>query len=881
MSGRGPALYSLLLRMLPRAFRERHGAAMADTFAALHAEAIRAGRGRVARLWLRELWDVVNTGAVLRWRASWLSGSLKATSHGNSPVTEPGRRRTIGNLSDDARLAWRATTRSRGFFALAALTLALGIGATTAMYSVLKPVVLDPLPFPEAERLVTVWRTWGESGAGSNARLALEPEHVQALRGERDVFDAVEEYRATSATLTGLGEPERINTLKVTRGLPSLMGVQPVLGRVFSAEELRDDGVRVALLSHSFWRARFGGRMDVTGSTLEIDGETWTVIGVMPRVAVRPDGEPQAVHVWLPLADTDPNRLTIARLTAGTSLAAAAARADAIVQRDGDGTLVGSARPVLLAGPLHEHLRLLMIAVLLLLGIACVNVANLLLQRGAARHTETALRAALGAGRLRLVRQFLIESVIVAAVGGLLGAALAYAGLRALLALRPVQLEALHAVHIDARVLLFALGIATAAGVLTGLRPALSGSRVDATAALGRAGRTVGGTTRFRWTLVTAEVALSFVLLVGAALVVTSLRELAARDPGYRADGLIAVEVRLPSWRYANEPARASAFEQILDGVRRMPSVTSVSLANGMPPRLSGGWFGHVKVEGRPRETHPSRFNSVEADARFLETLGQPLLAGRGFIDGDASSDLLPVILTESAARRLFPGEPATGRRFHFELPPDHTVIGVVRDIRATGLAEGDSEPLGYWPLRNVRAQMTIVVRVHAEDPQVLLDLRQVVRLTEPDAIVDVATARELLGATIARERFTTMLLSTFAALALLLAAVGLYGVLSQMVVGRTHEFGVRMALGADAGRIHALVLRSGLLATLGGLTVGALLAGAGLRVLRSEVYGLAAQQPTAYGLAAAVLLFVALAAMVGPAARAAGLDPMRAIRVD
>jgi putative ABC transport system permease protein len=451
-----------------------------------------------------------------------------------------------------------------------------------------------------------------------------------------------------------------------------------------------------------------------------------------------------------------------------------------------------------------------------------------------------------------------------------------------LLALSEEQLAALHAVRIDERVLLFCVAVSAAAGVLFGLLPAVRGTRVDATAALGRSVRADGGgSAGVRWTLVTAQVALSFALLVGAALVTASLREMSTRDPGYRADGLISVDIRLPAWRHATPAARQTAFESIVTDVRRTPGVTAVSLADGVPPRVGSGWLGHVHVEGRTRETKPSFMLSGVVDTAYFATIGQPIIAGRGFTAEDVGANRKAAVITESAARRLFPGENAIGRRFGIEGPPEYTVVGVARDIRATGLTDDGSRPLIYSPIDRVAARMTVIARADRTDHRIMLDLRQVVRRTEPDAITEIATVRELLGETIGRERFTTSLLSTFAALALLLAAVGLYGVLSQIVNGRTHEFGVRMALGADRVGIRRLVLRAGLLATFAGLAIGAFLAGAGLRMLRSEVAGLADAQPAAYAAAAAVLIGVALSAMVIPAARAARLDPMQALRAD
>lgn len=873
-----PRLYCILLHLLPRWFRGRHSAAMQDAFAALYVEALRAGSRAILALWWREAWDLLRTGLSLRVGGARRRRAATATL---SPAGPLSRRRLISaiGMRDDLRHAIRALWRRPAFVALAAGTLALGIGSTTAMYSALKAVVLDPLPFREPDRLVELSRVMGSAQA--RALLGLRPEHIATLREQRETFEGLENYWGSTATLTGGHEPERVYALAVSEGLPALLGVGPVLGRSFHTDELSGDGARVVMLSHALWRGRFGGAGDVLGRTMHLDGDPWTIIGVMPRTAMHPSGRSTNVDLWLPLPESNPFRTTIARLAPDVTVEMAAARVDAVVRRSGENPLSGTAELVQKPEMLHGHLRMLMIAVVLLLLVACVNVSHLLLQRAAARSRETAVRLALGAAPGRLIRQSLLDAALLALVGGLAGAALAYGVLHVLPTIVPEQLEMLRHVRIDGGVLLFTLAATAVTGILFGVIPAMHATRARATAALGRHGRGAGtGPTRMGWPLVTLEVALSFALLIGAALVLGSLRDLASRDPGYRADELIAIDVRLPAWRYGEEPLRTAAFQRMVDAARRMPSVRSVSLATGVPPQTGGARFGRLQVEGAERDAEPSIFHSFEVDSAFFRAVGQPLLAGRAFTAGDAGSGLNPVILAESAAKRLFPGENALGRRFAQEGTRMYTVVGIARDI-LIGLTDDGRVPLAYWPIERVRDRMLLAVRADRQDAAFLLELRGVVRDIEPDAIASVQTVNEMLGGTLARERFTTMLLGAFAAMSLVLAAVGLYGVLSQVVLARTHEIGVRMALGADAPRIRRLVLRSGLAATAVGLLLGGALATAGLRVMRSEVFGLGDARPAAYAAAALVLVGVAVVAMLVPALRAARLDPVRAIRAD
>ena len=874
-AARAPRAYRAFLRVLPAPFRLRNGTCMEHAFGVLLGSARERGRLAVLQLYASEAWDLIRTGVALRVRTGQRKRQRRAW-----PGTPDWRGRPpMATLGDDVRIAFRSATRQRAFFLFAGLTFALGVGATTAMFSALRSLVLNPLPYPAGERVVLIWRTMG----ASSLLPVAEPQQIEALRAESGIFEAFATFSGRGVALTGLGQPTQLESLQMGSGLAELMGVRPVLGRLFSPEEMTGDGQRVLLVSHSLWQSRFGGARDVLGRTLTLDGEPWTVIGVMPPDVVRPDGRQQPVAFWQPLppgARFQP----IARIRGDITLEAASAHVDAVMQRTAERPgFGGTVRPLggLRSGALAEPLRLLMGAVTLLLLIACVNVSNLLLHRAAARERETAVLAALGASRARLLRQFLLESLLLALVGGALGVFLAAGAIHITTALRPDQLSALQAIRLDGGVLAFALIVSTLSGVIMGLLPALRAARADAGAALARAPREGRGTSaRFRWTLVGVEVALSFALLAGATLLIGSLREYARRDPGYAPDGLLSVSVTLPAWRYEQEPARRVTFERMMDVVGRAPGVERVALAGGVPPK-TGILFGRVHVEGKAPDAESSMFFGTSIDPDYLAVIGQPLVAGRSFTRAEMSGDTQPIILGETAARKLFPEGDATGRRFGLDGEDPYTVIGIVRDAALSGLTSGNAIPIAYWPLRDIDTNLNLLVRASSDDGSLIRTVHELVQAVEPEAIVNVRTARDLLAVSIARERFTTRLLSTFAGLALLLAGVGLYSVLGQVVTSRTHEIGVRVSLGASAASIRRMVLRSGFTAVATGLVLGGLLVAGGIGLMRSRMFGLTEHRPLAYVAAATALGAIALLAMWQPAERATRVDPMQAMRAE
>jgi len=863
-------LYRLLLQLLPRPFRERHGAAMEETFAAARREAAQAGLVATLRLHAHEAADLLLTGVRLRVR------SLGQAQRGLVP-RDAGRRITPGAaLLDDVVFGMRSLSRHAAFFAFAALTLGFGVGATTAMYSALKTVVLEPPAYAGGERAVKLWRTMG-----SGLRIPPSAEQIELVRSETMLFEAVSTYSGGTVTVTGLGEPVELAVQHGSADLASFMGVEPVIGRTFRPEELAGDGAHVVLLSHALWRSRFGGRTNVMGETLHVNGEPWAIIGVLPPDVVRPDAMPQPIDLWVPLSDAQPGRSLIARLEPGVTIERAGDRLTALLGEDAQSGLEITPATSTRVGSLREPLRVLMIAVALLLLIACVNVSNLLLHRNAARARDTVVRAALGATRSRLVRQALVESLLLAVCGGAVGVVVAWAGTMGAAALRPAELAAIQAVDIDGGVLLFSLLISLGAWLLFSLLPALRGAQRNTAGSLSSAARTgSGGSARLRWTLVGFEVALSFTLLVGAATLIVNVRDSARRDPGYEPESFVAMDVTLPVWRYQGDADRRAAFDRLTAAVRRLPDVDEVALGAGVPP-LWGITFGTVHPEGRAPDEEATIFHGGGIDEAYLRAIGQPLIAGRAFLPHEVRDGADVVVLGESAARRIFDGDDAVGRRFSL-MGDDFMVVGVARDIAIVGLATGDADrPIAYWPLTEVWNRMQIVVTAKRRDDEFLAGLTSIVRSMEADALVTVTAGSELLGATLARERFTAALLTAFAAIALLLSAIGLYGVLSQIVTGRTHEIGLRVALGADRANIRALVLNTGGRVVAAGLVAGALLVTGGLRFLSSSIFGIEHRGPGVYAAAAVVLGVTSLLAMWRPAMCAARVDPMRAMSSD
>jgi putative ABC transport system permease protein len=817
-------------------------------------------------------------------------------------VRAGGWENSIATALADLRHAARRMSRQPGFTAICALVLALGIGASTAIFSVVHPILFESLPYPHAERVVAVW-----DDAAGGGRLAVTFGTHRELVERSHSFESIAVTRAWQPTMTGQVEPERLDGQRVSAAYFDVLGVAPALGRDLEASDDRLAGAKVVILGHGLWQRRFGGDVTIVGSTIPLDGDAHLVIGVMPagfENILAPSAE-----LWAPLQydDSLPHEgrewghhlRMVARLRAGIG-PEQAEREVGTIARDPvaafarpawaalDGGLAvrplqddvtDGARPVLLA---------ILGAVLLVLAIACVNVTNLVLAQGARRRGEFALRAALGAGRARMMRQLLTESLLLAGIGGALGLAVAEFGVRAVVALSPPGLPRVDAIRIDGAVFAFATGITALIGLAVGLIPALQAARQDPRAGLQQGSqRTTGGNQWTRRALVVAEVALALVLLVSAGLLVRSLQRLVAVSPGFEPASGLTMQVQTAGRQFGQRPDDVGPthrfFEQALAAVRQVPGVEQAAFTSQLP--LSGDLdtYGVQLEHGRGDESADGAFRYAVTPG-YLETMGIPLRSGRRLDERDTAGAVPAVVISESLARRQFPGRDPLGQRVHIG-PTDrpwYTVVGVVGDVKQTSLAADPSDAVyiasAQWPFTD-RA-MSLVVRARGNPAALTPAIRRAIWSVDSDQpIVRVATMEELVAATTAEKRFASILFEFFGLAALLLAATGIYGVLAGSVSERTREIGVRLALGATPRVVLGLVLRQGMTLTALGLVIGLGGAVAASRALAALLYRVSPLDPITYLGVIALLAAVSLAACVLPARRAARLHPSIALR--
>jgi putative ABC transport system permease protein len=831
----------------------------------------------------------------------------------------------MSTLWQDLRYGVRMLLRKPGFTLIAVITLALGIGANTAIFSVVYAVLLRPLPYPESERLMMINSTDLTRGI---ANFGVSLPDFREWRTRNRSFEGMAAFSTNNYNISGDEVPERVVGAIASTDLFKTMGVNPAQGRVFALEEGQFGQHRVAILSDGLWQRRFGSQTLVDGQTLKLNGEVFTVIGVMPRGFEFPD---QNVKLWMPLALPDESEYNtrgnywlsvVGRLRPGVTRVQAQTEINGIqrqIEQEVKGFTGVGANVVSLhettVGNVKRALLVLLSAVLFVLLIGCANVANLLLVRASARQREIAVRMALGAGRGRVIRQLLTENLLLGLLGGAAGLLLAGWGVDMLVGLEP-NLPRLGEIKVDILTLSFAFALALLTSLVFGLAPALQSTRNDLNESLkeGGRGRAGGGTSHhLRNALVVAEIALALVLLVSAGLMMNSLLRLYRVNPGFRTDNILTMQISLPQSKYPDDRMELTTgfFQQLVDRVAALPGVESAGVTSALP-LTSSGWGKLFSIEGRraPKsleEVPVVQFRQASAD--YFETLGIPLIKGRYLSRGDRRDTLPVAVINEAMARSYFPNEDPIGKRLWLGppeelIPPEwvppgmdikefrltrFTIVGVVKDVLHNGLNR-QSQPEIYTPhdqpgsnkLPDTWRSFYLAVRA-STDPLSLTTAvrRQVLEIDKEQPIANVATMEQLLATSLSQSRLSALLLSIFSAVALVLAAVGVYGVMSYTVTERTHEIGIRMALGAARRDVLWMIISRGLALAGGGVLIGLAASLALTRLMATLLFGVSATDPLTFIMIALILTGVALLACWLPARRATKLDPMVALRYE
>jgi putative ABC transport system permease protein len=870
-------LYELMLRLYPREFRTKYGRAMTD-FHCDRVDAARSAGESVTLLWLRTIADIVTSAAAEHLQSIFPS----------EPVME--------TIAQDLGYAARGLARKPAFTAIIVATIALGVGANAAIFSVVNGILLRPLPYPHPERVVSF-------GHEPPHWLASEPDFVD-YRAAMKSLDGLGAYVRREVTLTE-GDPERVHLSRATEDFFPVLGVKPALGRTFVADEYIPRSASVVILSNSLWERRFGGDPKIVGRKISVEGVARTVVGVMPKHFDFPEAR---TALWMPAARYNPDSLgdranhylfMVARLKPGVSLERARAEASTVAQRmmrdypekfDPKQPLVPRLSRVTddLVGNTRPYLLALLAAVGFVLLIASANVANLLLVRGEARQKEMAVRNALGASRFRLVTQLLTESTVLAVMGGALGLVFAWAGNRALIALAPPSIPRLDAIGIDWRVVVFTAAVATVTGLAIGLLPAWRASRENAVDALRDAGRVVGArgsSPRVRRALVVAEVALAVTTLSGAGMLLRSLWNLQNTELGFDVSSTLTAKVSLSAREYSDERS-AIFFDQLLARLRSVPGVRAAGASGWLPVVDAGGLWG-VEQENKPAHVDWSTAVPQQVTPGYFNAVGLHLVAGRGFTDADRADGLLVAAVSEKLAEQLWPGTSAIGKRFKLGgRSPYVTVVGVVRDIRARGF-DDKPEPSMYFPYAQTAKatfftprSMAVLVRVDGDPLSIAQTLRQFVReLDRTVPVSDVRTLEQVVGTSVSTRRFNTGLLAGFALLALVLAGIGTYGVISYAVSQRSHEIGVRMALGAENRSVLLLVMSEGLRLCAIGVVVGLAASLAVGRAIRALLVGVPPVDAPTLVTTSVLLIAVGALASALPARRAMSVSPLETLR--
>ena len=812
-----------------------------------------------------------------------------------TPSSQAGWRSLPQTLGADVRYALRGLGRTPSFALAVVAVLALGIGANAAIFSILNAVLLRPLPFPDPDRIVRLFHVPPQATFPGMTRFALSPANFYDWQRDARAFESMALYRGRAFTLTGSGTPRTLVAGAVGAGFFDIVRARPSLGRVFRADE-DTPAARVVILSHRFWNTHMGAAPDVLGRTLKLNDEPYTVVGVMPPDFTVASWFPTSREIWVPLGLTDDqravrenhNQQAVARLRSGVELAQARSELEVIAKR------LEQAYPQANAGwgatvvPLRDEivrdvratLMMLLAAVGLVLLIACANVGNLLFTRALGRRKEIAIRAALGASRARVFQQLLIEALVLALAGGAAGLLLAYAGLDAGTSLLSNQVPRADEISIDGRVLLFALGASILTGILAGIVPAFRAGRAQLTDALKEGGRGDGAVgLRTRRLLVVCEVALSVVLLMGAAVMLRTLRALQTVDAGFDPHNVLTMNVALPGTRYQTPSQRTAFFDAALERLRALPGVAAAGAIDDLP--LEGGSVQPIVVAGRP-ELLPRDQPTVQVRAMtpgYLMTMSIPVLRGRDV----ALRDVDVLLVSRGAAKLLWGEADPIGQRVTLPLMSRtlmREVVGIVADVKQDSLSEAAPPTVYYYTRERPWAGLTFALRTSVPPAALAPSAVGVIRALDPDQPVEnVRTMVEVRDQQLTSQRLGATLLGVFAAVALTLAAVGIYSVLSYIVRGRSREIGIRAALGAETGDVLRLVVREGMIPAVLGIAAGSVAALLASLTLERLVFGVSASDPLTLAAVAATLALVALLASLVPAYRASRLDPATVLR--
>jgi putative ABC transport system permease protein len=882
------AMIRLLLRLYPAQFRARFGGAMVDDFRERLAERASGGTAGLLVLVGRTAADLVVTA--MRERLS-----RSARGYGST------RRGVIDDLAVDLRFAFRTLRKRPGFTAVAILIFGLGIGANTAIFSAVNAVLLRPIPVSDPDRLVMVWEENREEGW---AREVAAPANFYDWREQVSAFRDAAGYGTGQATLAGDGLPEVLSGSWVTGNFFAVLGVRAAHGRTFREEETWGDAERVVVLSDAFWARRFGRDPAIVGASITIDEVPREVVGILPAGVEFPE---RGVDLWMPLGwdRSAPQRSwfrsehflrVVARLEAGASLEQADEQLQVVVQRlreeypETNGELGAGITPLqeFLVADARAPLLILLGSTGLLLVLTCANVANLLLVRALGRDREVALRRALGAGGGRIVRQLLTESVALALAGGVVGLSAGLLGVRAMVALQPPGAWRLDDVPIDARVLLFALVISIASGVLFGMAPALRGKSASATTALMQGTRATSGkrSRRASQLMVVAEIGLAVVLVTGAGLLLRSFVALRQVDPGFRIESRAGAAVVLPP-RYDSDAKILTFVDELVPRLERLRGVESVTYMSRLPLTGSTAGLRDFTIEGDAGDYTAVYFSGRAVAPNYFMAMGVPVLRGRAFAESDRAGSEPVVVINREMSRKYFANEDPIGRRIAFERNAGaaarwYRIVGMVGDEHQNGV--GSPPQAEYFiPFRQIPSvRVRLVVHARGELSGLAEMMRAEVAAVDPMLpLSEYQTLEQMYAGSLGRDRFLFTLVSAFAGLALLLATVGVYGVTAESARRRTHEIGIRVALGARAGDVARMILGHGLSLAGAGILLGLLGALAGVRLLATVLYGVAPHDATTFVTVPIVLALAAGAACAIPALRAARVDPVVALGQD